>query len=125
MNVSAPILVESTSTTMTLRWTQPLNNGGCPIESYAIFRDDGSNGDFTYEMDSANVQNKPYLFEHTFTLSSTLTGLIIRYKLQATNLRGNTMSINYLSAILAGLPPQPITPPLDILSSTNSTQIGV
>lgn len=51
------------------------------VSSYEIFRDDGANGAFSTSVDSANVANKPYLFEYTFTLPGTLTGKIVRFKL--------------------------------------------
>ena len=36
---------ETTSDSMTLFWSEPLDDGGCPITGYALFRDDGSSGD--------------------------------------------------------------------------------
>jgi len=125
MNVSAPTLISSTSTTVTLRWTQPGNTGGCPITSYAIYRDDGNNGAFSTNMDAASVANKPNLFEHSFTISALLTGLPIRYKLEAENVIGKTMSGSFLTAILAGIPATPTLGPIDVTTITDSTKIGV
>jgi len=64
-------------------------------------------------MDPADVEEKPYLFEKEFTLPSTLTGLSVRYKLKATNIIGSTYSYDFLTAILAGIPPAPPTGPID------------
>lgn len=49
--VSAPTVVTSTSSSITLRWTQPQSDGGCPVTSYAVYRDDGANGAFSTNMD--------------------------------------------------------------------------
>lgn len=62
-------------------------------------------------MDSVLIANNPYLFEYTFTLPSALTGKMLRFKLEATNEMGSTMSSDYLSVILAGIPPAPTTGP--------------
>lgn len=109
--VSAPVLVSSTSTTVSLRWTQPVSNGGCPIISYAILRDDGANGDFLVNMEPLAIANNPYLFEHVFTLPVELTGLNVRFKLLATNERGSTISGDFISALIAGLPDKPTMGP--------------
>jgi hypothetical protein len=83
--VQAPTLVSSTSTSIDLRWTQPLSNGGCSILSYAIFRDDGMNGNLVNNMNPEIIANNPYLFEYNFVLPASLTGLNVRFVLQATN----------------------------------------
>ena len=124
-DVSPPVLTASTATTVTLRWSQPDSNGGCPVTSYAVYRDDGADGAFSVNMEAATIANNPYLFEHTFTLPNTLTGKSIRYKLEATNEIAATLSAEYLSAILAGLPATPTSGPVDIPSVTSSSQIGV
>ena len=37
-----PTFVSTTSTSMTIHWEEPLNNGGCPITGYAVFREVGA-----------------------------------------------------------------------------------
>jgi len=55
--------------------------GGCDVSSYEIFSDSGDNGAFVNNLDAASVANKPYLFEHTFTMPGAYTGSIVRYRL--------------------------------------------
>jgi len=71
------------------------------------------------------VANKPYLFEYTFTLAGALTGKLIRFKLQASNEIGSTLSDDYLAAILAGTPTAPTSGPQSISDITSASQIGV
>ena len=62
---------------------------------------------FSTELDKTNVENKPYLFEHTFTFNPSETGLILRFQLEAKNERGTTRSQQYLSVLLARPPNKP------------------
>lgn len=123
--VLAPILLGSTATSISLRWSQPISNGGCPVYSYAILRDDGDNGDFINNMNPEVIANNPFLFEYTFTLPGALTSKNVRFKLRATNERGATLSVDFLSAVIAGLPITPALGPEDITSITNANTIGV
>ena len=86
----------------------PGSTGGCPVTSFAILSDMGDpTAAISTSLDAANVANKPYLFEHTFTFSSALTGKYIRLKLEATNERGSEESYEYLSVLLARPPSKP------------------
>jgi hypothetical protein len=109
--VMAPQLIKSTSTSVSLRWSQPQSNGGCSVTSYAIFRDDGANGDFSTSLEPEVIGNNPYLFDHVFILPASLTGLNVRFKLQASNFRGDTISTDFLSVLIAGLPGWPAIGP--------------
>lgn len=63
--MAAPTRVTSTMTTLTLAWTTPLDDGGCPITGYAVFRDDGAGSAINVEVNSAsdtNIRDKPTLF---------------------------------------------------------------
>lgn len=125
LQVSAPVLISTTETTITLRWAHPKSDGGCPVSSYAIYRDDGSGGDIVTSMDVANVADKPYLFEHVFTLDSSLTGLDIRYRLGASNEMGESISLQYLTALLAGIPATPTSGPVHSQQESTETMIAV
>jgi len=72
-------------------------------------------------METANVANNPYLFQHTFTGLAALAGITVRFKLQATNERGSTISDFYLSAVIAGLPANPVQGPQDVPALTSDT----
>ena len=60
--MTAPVRVTSTKTTFELQWTEPTYNGGCPLTSYAVYRDEGDSGLITTEVNSAydtNIRDKP------------------------------------------------------------------
>lgn len=110
------MLVETTALTVRLRWVQP-EDGGCPISSFSVLSDLGiqDNG-FINNLESASVENQPYKFEHTFTFTAQETGLQLRFKLQAKNEIGNSLSANYLRVLLVGIPKAPITPVIKLAS---------
>ena len=45
-----PYKISSEPNSLVLAWFDPLDNGGCPITGYAIFRDDSIGGDVTVEV---------------------------------------------------------------------------
>lgn len=98
-----PSLLSSTSTTLTLNWEAPGSDGGCPITSFGLLRDDGAGGSITVPVDAASINGKPGLSEYTATLTS-FKGTIVRFRLQATNEIGTTTSTGYLAALVAGPP---------------------
>lgn len=56
--------VSGNTSVMTLNWTAPMSNGGCPIIGYALFRDDGVTMTPNIEVNTNNdpaVRNIPTL----------------------------------------------------------------
>ena len=85
---SPPTFVASTSVSMTIAWQAPKITGGCPITGYAVFRDDGVTGDPTIEVNSNNdplIRDIPTLRQATATLSNSLLGSNIKYKVRVFN----------------------------------------
>jgi hypothetical protein len=74
-----PTRLGGTSTSIDIGWSAPSDDGGCPISSYRLFRDDGNSGSINTEVDSTNIENKPYLNRYTVSLPSNDTGLIFRF----------------------------------------------
>jgi hypothetical protein len=80
--LAPPRFVSSTNTSMTLIWREPLYNGGCPITSYAVFRDDGSTMIPTTEINTSNdpaVRNISTLRTVNATLSNSDLGLTFTF----------------------------------------------
>ena len=50
--MSIPYLVSSTTSSITLGWTAPTDDGGCPIYTYTVYRDNGSGGSINNEVNS-------------------------------------------------------------------------
>lgn len=59
---------------------------------------------FSTKLESANIDNQPYLFEYTFTFSVAEIGSNIRFKLEAENERGATLSQSFLTVLMAKNP---------------------
>jgi hypothetical protein len=95
---------------MTLSWTAPLTDQGCPILSFSIFMDDGTGGSFS-EVESSQVNNLPALRSHTITsFQNTDTSLTFRFYMTAVNEVGSITS-GVVSFVLAKVPDQPPTVP--------------
>jgi hypothetical protein len=86
----APFRVTSTSSpSFTIEWTAPTDDGGCPILSYAVFRNDGENGSITTEVNSdqdTNIRDKPTLRQMVITNYPTdARGNTFMYQIEAFN----------------------------------------
>jgi hypothetical protein len=51
---NTPYRIDSTISSITVGWDEPLSNGGCPITGYAVFIDDGTGMSVFNEMNSVN-----------------------------------------------------------------------
>lgn len=64
----APIITPMDDTQLQIRWDPPIDDGGCKVQGFAVFRDQGSStvSDIDVEFNSANdleIRNKPGLNE--------------------------------------------------------------
>ena len=55
--LAPPSFVSTTTTSMTISWDAPLNDGGCPITGYAIFSDYGTGGLINVPVDYSTTAN--------------------------------------------------------------------
>lgn len=80
-----------------------MDNGGCSVSGYLIYRDDGAGGPITTSVDPGTVANQPNLFSHTATLGVGFTGKTIKVIVEAINSIGSVKSPS-LQFILADVP---------------------
>ena len=73
IDLAPPQLGTVTTTSMTLTWEEPKQNGGCPITGYTINMDDGSSGVPTTEV-SGMANDVPTLRETTVAIDTGLLG---------------------------------------------------
>ena len=76
---------------MTLSWDAPQDDGGCPITSYALFRDDGITLNPTIEVNVVNdpdIRDIPTLRLATVNLDTSDLGERFTYQLRAYNREG-------------------------------------
>jgi hypothetical protein len=115
-------------TSMTLQWSHPSDNGGCAITSYAVFRDDGADGDISVEANAdfdTNVRDRPTLDQLLVTnFPVDSAGLTFRFTVVAYNHVGSTTS-NSASYILASVPTAPVLAPDNDPDTSDDTQIKV
>lgn len=105
-----PYRVTGTKEAITLGWAPPAENGGCPITSYYLYRDDGEAGTISIEVDAADINNRPTLTQHEVVLTATDTGKQFRFKLVAENFEGVTES-RVAAFIIAQEPDKPASAP--------------
>ena len=142
---SSPRLVSSTAKTITIEWDPPKNDGGCPIEDYAVYRDrDGSQavwtllnptGDSTrndaytrlFECDTFAYQdvNNDWQETNTDALALAQAGRKFSFYIVATSTQGTADSTPSGPLLLAGVPATPTNEPTVDASMTDGTQITV
>lgn len=111
-----PILTATSASTMTLEWKTPSNDGGCPITSYALFRDDGATGNPTKEINVDNdvsVRDKPTLrtlIVNNFDNPSQSLGKEFAFQVSAFNREGETRG-SIARYIFSKTPEKPTTAP--------------
>jgi hypothetical protein len=110
--------------TMTLAWSAPTHNGGCPITSYHIWMDNAGLGTYS-QVDASLVNNIPSL--RTYTISSfvsTDTSSTYNFYMVADNIVGSVTSSS-VAFVLASTPLVPPTSPTLNLATTTAYQIQV
>ena len=98
---ATPQVVATSTSTMTLGWTAPLTDGGCPITGYSLFRDDGITGDPSVEINSPNdaqVRDKPTLRSHIVNFDPSDLGTKFTFHVRVYNREGETVgtAVSYL-----------------------------
>lgn len=119
-NFILPTKIATSKTSITIGWNAPESNG-CPIQSYSIFKDDGSGGAITNEVDASSVNNQPSLRQYTIS-SLSPTGATFRFKITATNAAGSASSTP-VSIVLASVPDTPSVGPTSDASVTNESVV--
>jgi len=119
---------DSSISSITLSWEEPEDDGGCPIESYAIFRNDGEGGAIDIEVNTdndSNIRNKPTLRQMTVTnFPAEALGKTFFYQIEAFNVVRSSKSFT-ASYLMAAVAPAPLVGPSDVVLVTDETQIMV
>mmetsp|Transcript_30242 Transcript_30242/g.29561 ORF Transcript_30242/g.29561 Transcript_30242/m.29561 type:complete len:230 (+) Transcript_30242:2732-3421(+) len=125
---AAPRYVTSTQTSITIEWDPPTYDGGCPIQDYAVYRDDGALTLWTEVNPSGSyVRNDPYtrFFECTTFPGTAVAGDYFSFYIEAFNLQDSVNSLESPPFILASIPDTPTAGPLSDSTVTNANQIKI
>jgi hypothetical protein len=76
---------------MLFQWSAVENDGACPVTSFKLYIDDGSNGDFI-SIDESVIANKSYLREHLVTFDVQDAGKTFRFRISSLNEIGESIS---------------------------------
>ncbi len=111
---------------MMVRWLAPKDDGGCPILSYALFRDDGITQIPSIEVNSVNdplVRNIPTIRQVEVALRQADLGNRFKYELRVYNSEGSTSSTS-VRLLFATEPPKPAQGPVITEIKANSMLIS-
>lgn len=121
--LSAPTFVEATTSYITVEWTAPDSDGGCPITGYELFINDGLGGDITTQVNQTEIQNKPYITEWKVE-SLTEIGNEYLFKVVVYNENGYAES-DSVAFVLAAVPDTPGSAPVQDYNSAGRNQIAM
>ncbi len=123
-NFNTPSYIKSTTTSLTLSWIPPLNNGGCSIIGYEIYMNNADGTAPSIRVDQANTQNLPNLNQYTITTGLTNLNSTYMIMIRALTAVGNINS-GVLSFVLSGIPIQPSLSPTrnDLINTSKSSII--
>ena len=99
---SAPVIVQATSSSISITWTQPYN-GGSPITNYYVYVAQGptvTNSQFTMIADTAETM--------LYTMTSLIPAQTYWFKIAAKNLVGTGQKSDSVNRIAATIPAPPI-----------------
>ena len=126
--MSAPTRVSSTQTSINIEWEQPKDNGGCSIQGYAVFRNDGNDGQITTEVNTnmdTNIRDRPSLNSMSVTyFPPASVGSVFAFQVKVFNLVGSSLSFTS-SYLLATIPSSPESGPVNDLTVVTSSNIRV
>ena len=117
-----PVFSSATANSISLEWSEPDNDGGCPITTYGLFYYNTVTTAFE-EVDQSGIQNKPYITSWTVTGLTDL-GDPHLFKLTVAN-EIDTIESDTVSIILAAVPDTPTSIPTQDYDAAGKTQIGV
>ncbi len=129
-SLSAPFLIQSTTSSLLLGWTPPLSDGGCKIESYKILEEQPYGSNSFVEVNITNdpiLYKKPEITQYLVTSfpSGFTAGQQFRFKVVAFNKVRSLSSPISIPFPLISIPGQPASAPAADTINTNSNQISV
>ena len=104
----APTVVSISSSTVSISWEAPVNDGGCSITSYHIYLGELDSQNWS-EVDPAEVTNKPFLTQYNMDMSMYTVGEMHSIYLTVDNKVGTATS-DTVVFLLADVPGQPEPP---------------
>jgi titin len=128
---ASPVAIEQTEESILIQWKAPTDNGGCTLSSYAVFRDDGAEGEVTTEVNSVNdiaVRDNPSLDVvniTNFDSGGADVGKTFRVKVTAYNVGGREADSGVVALVLASIPDTPTVGPQNDATITSSNRIRV
>jgi len=123
--LAAPYKGTVTATSVELLWADPLDDGGCGLYGFSIFRDDGAGGSFV-EVHAGSVNGLPTLNQFTVTdLPASPLGKTVRFYIKAFNVGGYSVSSSSTSIVVATVPSTPLTAPASVPGVTSGSIIKI
>jgi hypothetical protein len=104
----APYRIDTTTASITLGWDAPIDDGGCPLTGFAVFRDEADLQAPSVEVnadDDPSVRGIPTLRQLVVTnLPAGAEGTYVRFSIRAFNREGSADSLSYASILYAAVP---------------------
>ena len=99
--IATPKIISISSSSVSVEWTAPSDDGGCPITSYHLYSDLG--GDTFSEIEAAAVSDKPFLTSYSIDTSGLTPGQRYRIRVGVENHVDESLS-DSVGFLLADVP---------------------